>query len=331
MDRDRLWGRCHAIIVRAKRAIAELRESQAAAPQANAADERTHNACCPFCDSDDFHIDSALGKRQTLCNSCEAAGPTEETDEEAIASFTRMRASQAAAPQANAAEESEDAYVIRRLSETLADVAVTLRGDDPVHPDDPLNKIELVKRLAEVLRMEVELYRAQAAAPAEAREPKLTVWYGSMPESNGKTNWTAILHRGDIATGMTIDRSEYPDRVRYEADRVRWLIGEIEAEPWILDYDTDKHSGYKAPADAGDAVAHEDTARLDFIANESVDLVCFEFAKFEDADIGWRVLEHHMREPEPRVIGEVYRDDPRAAIDAARAQGAQGGKGGDRG
>ncbi|ACR28665.1 hypothetical protein bglu_1g15220 [Burkholderia glumae BGR1] len=82
------------------------------------------------------------------------------------------RASQAAAPQANAAEESEDAYVIRRLSETLADVAVTLRGDDPVHPDDPLNKIELVKRLAEVLRMEVELYRAQAAAPADAREPQ---------------------------------------------------------------------------------------------------------------------------------------------------------------
>ncbi|WP_338509100.1 hypothetical protein [Burkholderia gladioli] len=80
------------------------------------------------------------------------------------------RASQAAAPQANAAEESEDAYVIRRLSETLADVAVTLRGDDPVHPDDPLNKIELVKRLAKVLRLEVELYRAQAAAPADARE-----------------------------------------------------------------------------------------------------------------------------------------------------------------
>ncbi|QGA37540.1 hypothetical protein GAS19_07690 [Burkholderia glumae] len=75
------------------------------------------------------------------------------------------RASQAATPQANAAEESEDAYVIRRLSETLADVAVTLRGDDPVHPDDPLNKIELVKRLAEVLRMEVELYRAPAGTP----------------------------------------------------------------------------------------------------------------------------------------------------------------------
>ncbi|WP_186126417.1 hypothetical protein [Burkholderia gladioli] len=62
------------------------------------ADERAHNACCPFCGSDDFYTDWALGKRQALCNSCEAAGPTEETDEEAIASFTRMRASQAAAP-----------------------------------------------------------------------------------------------------------------------------------------------------------------------------------------------------------------------------------------
>jgi hypothetical protein len=77
----------------------------------------------------------------------------------------------------------------------------------------------------------------------------LTVWYGSMPESNGKSNWTAILHRGDISDGFTIDRSEYPDRVRYEADRVRWLIGETAKEPCILDYDADKHSTY-APRDA---------------------------------------------------------------------------------
>ncbi|WP_334032947.1 hypothetical protein [Burkholderia gladioli] len=81
----------------------------------------------------------------------------------------QARASQVAAPQAATAEESEDAYVIRRLSETLADVCVTLRGDDPVHADDPMNKIELVKRLAEVIRLEVELYRAQADAPADAR------------------------------------------------------------------------------------------------------------------------------------------------------------------
>jgi hypothetical protein len=85
-------------------------------------------------------------------------------------------------------------------------------------------------------------------APANvAQGAKLSVWYGSMPESNGKTNWTAILHKGDIAEDITIDRSEYPDRVRYEADRMRWMIGEIDKEPWILDYDADKHSGYTAP------------------------------------------------------------------------------------
>lgn len=63
-----------------------------------------------------------------------------------------------------------------------------------------------------------------------------------MPESNGKKNWTAILHRKHqgIERGITIDRSEYPDRVRYEADRVRFMIGDLEKEPWILDYDGDK-------------------------------------------------------------------------------------------
>ncbi|WP_250489940.1 hypothetical protein [Caballeronia sp. INML2] len=92
--------------------------------------------------------------------------------------------------------------------------------------------------------------RAALATPAPlSDEPvaKLAVWYGSMPESNGKSNWTAILHNGDISRGITLDRSEYPDRVRYEADRVRWLIGELDKEPWILDYDADKHSGYAAP------------------------------------------------------------------------------------
>jgi hypothetical protein len=82
--------------------------------------------------------------------------------------------------------------------------------------------------------------------------PVLSVWYGAMPESNGKTNWTAILHRKDegLMGGVSIclDRSEYPDRVRYEADRMRYLIGELGAEPCILDYDADKHSGYVKPS-----------------------------------------------------------------------------------
>ncbi|WP_267411875.1 hypothetical protein [Pantoea sp. GM_Pan_4] len=80
--------------------------------------------------------------------------------------------------------------------------------------------------------------------------PDLTVWYGAMPETNGKSNWTAILHRkGEcISTGITIDRSEYPERVRYEADRMRHLIGELQEKPDILAYDANKHSGYVNPA-----------------------------------------------------------------------------------
>lgn len=80
-------------------------------------------------------------------------------------------------------------------------------------------------------------------------KPELAVWYGAMPETNGKTNWTAILHRkGEcLSTGITIDRSEYPDRVRYEADRLRYLIGESDKRPCIIDYDANAHSGYVEP------------------------------------------------------------------------------------
>ncbi|WP_052686707.1 hypothetical protein [Enterobacter hormaechei] len=84
-------------------------------------------------------------------------------------------------------------------------------------------------------------------------KPELTVWYGSMPESNGKANWTAILHRkgeGPCMDGFTIDRSEYPGRVLYAADRVRYLIGEKSERPSILDYDADAHSGYVKPGNS---------------------------------------------------------------------------------
>lgn len=89
-------------------------------------------------------------------------------------------------------------------------------------------------------------YRAAMLQGADGK-PELTVWYGSMPESNGKANWTAILHRkgeGRCMDGFTIDRSEYPGRVLYAADRVRYLIGEKSERPSILDYDADAHSGY---------------------------------------------------------------------------------------
>lgn len=96
------------------------------------------------------------------------------------------------------------------------------------------------------------------AQPAAGEPVVLAVWYGSMPESNGRTNWTAILRRKNEPLGdgacITIARSEYPDRVRYEADKVRYIIGELPEEPCVLDYDGDIHSGYKpqpTPAHGG--------------------------------------------------------------------------------
>lgn len=110
---------------------------------------------------------------------------------------------------------------------------------------------------------------AELVEQHEAQEPALTVWEGSMPESNGKSNFTAVLTRKgakgfDIfEDGFTIARSEYPDRVRYEADCVRYLIGELVERPCITKYDADKHSGYVekptlAATQAGDA---KDAAR----------------------------------------------------------------------
>ena len=88
-----------------------------------------------------------------------------------------------------------------------------------------------------------------AASPAR---PELTVWYGKMPESNGRENWTAVLRRVNPTDkwdqGFCFARSEYPGRVLYEADRVRWIIGERAERPDILAYDEDAHSGYVEPA-----------------------------------------------------------------------------------
>ncbi|AGK49267.1 hypothetical protein BTI_1952 [Burkholderia thailandensis MSMB121] len=84
-----------------------------------------------------------------------------------------------AAPQpAQADALEEEAYVAKRMAETLATVYATIIGDDPVDADDSLNAIERVMRAAQVLRLEVDLYRAQADAPlpraSGAAEPMTT-------------------------------------------------------------------------------------------------------------------------------------------------------------
>jgi hypothetical protein len=72
---------------------------------------------------------------------------------------------------------------------------------------------------------------------------------------------------------------------------------------------------YLAPPAAQPAVPlTDDTRRLDALAKNSWDLRCFDMS---DDDIGWRVIEHHMAKPHERTVAEVFRDDPRQAIDAA--------------
>jgi hypothetical protein len=124
--------------------------------------------------------------------------------------------------------------------------------------------IKAYKHLGEIL-----------AAPVVERQP-LSVWEGSMPESNGKSNFTVILHTGDITEGICVYRSEYPDRARYEADCFRHLIGDPEfpEKPFICDYDADKHSGYIKPDTAPPELAELQAtiAQLETKLNNAINL-----------------------------------------------------------
>ncbi|MDR0204968.1 MAG: hypothetical protein LBJ40_22785 [Delftia acidovorans] len=77
----------------------------------------------------------------------------------------------------------------------------------------------------------------------------------------------------------------------------------------------------RVSAPAAPAVDASDTALLDALAAESMDLRCFDMPTGQgDADVGWRVIQHHMGAPTERVVSEVYKDDPRSAIRAAIAR-----------
>lgn len=138
----------------------------------------------------------------------------------------------------------------REKAQYIWDSARETQHATPVVPDDVRQALcKMDDEIIAELDAEESACRAAMLQGADGK-PHLTVWYGSMPETNGKTNWTAILHRkGEcLSTGITVCRSEYPDRVRYEADRMRHLIGDLADEPNILAYDADAHSGYVPPA-----------------------------------------------------------------------------------
>lgn len=134
--------------------------------------------------------------------------------------------------------------------------------------------------------------------------PQLAVWFGSMPESNGKQNWTAMLHRKNesgfdsFTDGITLMRSEYHDRVRYEADRVRYLIGEISQQPDILTYD----GNLKSPAGTATDVPLVEHGSLQYICSRLADA-------YENSTPGkWQRgrTSHHTVTESKYAIGEFH-------------------------
>lgn len=142
------------------------------------------------------------------------------------------------------------------MKEQTLNLTVSLRADGPVTTSAVIASVQSAVedyQRNHGLSLEDDLGMISRVEVSQGQH-ELTVWFGEMPESNGKTNYTAILRRkgggsilDGLSNGITIARSEYPDRVRYEADRMRFLIGEIDFEPDILAYDADKHSGYVHP------------------------------------------------------------------------------------
>lgn len=94
---------------------------------------------------------------------------------------------------------------------------------------------------AEVQKLTAEL-EALKKENAELKAKKPSVWFGAMPESNGKQNFTAILYTGgqnhwSSTASLTLDRGELENRVRYTADFAKWILDGAEPghEPDILD------------------------------------------------------------------------------------------------
>jgi hypothetical protein len=76
-----------------------------------------------------------------------------------------------------------------------------------------------------------------------------------------------------------------------------------------------------------DAKTTAETDLISALGENYWDLRCFSLPTGQgDADVGWRVIEHHMAKPHERVVAEVYIDDPAAAVRAA-LEAAKGGEG----
>lgn len=123
------------------------------------------------------------------------------------------------------------------MSQELVTKAANLRDLVLQLGDSPL------KEAAEELSKAITSYKEGGRVPSQ---PELKVVLGSFPESNGKRNWTALITRvepwgGLVGNcgGITMARGELWNRVAYEAERAKLLLGLRDTEPHILDYGDD--------------------------------------------------------------------------------------------
>ncbi|KWN77094.1 hypothetical protein [Burkholderia stagnalis] len=138
------------------------------------------------------------------------------------AMLDQLKSAYFAAPQpAQADARDEEAYVAKRMTETLATVYATIIGDDPVDAEDGLNAIERVVRAAQVLRLEVDLYRAQADAPAEAREPVCKLCRSTGPDLPcaypTEINRQQAKRIAELESRLSVNVDPHPDDVAVDS------------------------------------------------------------------------------------------------------------------
>jgi hypothetical protein len=128
-------------------------------------------------------------------------------------------------PAAPATDTEEDAYVIKRLSTLLAEVAGALMGDDA-----DVSGVEVLAKLPEVaktLKLEVELYRANAAAPAQSGEPVLdrAAKVGGTRFGKG-VKWSTVIG----AAQRVYEYEVTPEKEAVRIERARATLAEIRGE-----------------------------------------------------------------------------------------------------
>ncbi len=249
-----------------------------------------------------------------------------------------------AAPTAAAAEASElDLDRVLQLADEHADDS----REDGTRVIDRGGLLAFAKDLIRIF--------AAAPAPAAGAAPIGTITQSytvaKIRELFASGNYSAelmlqhaLLHLGAGAAPTDAEgtiagwksHAEAMERERdYYRQRVRTMHEHQDGAVWYWQNDGEDHpesmvgslpvviraDQLRALLAAAPAQEAEDAALLDFIGKNYLDLRCFDMPTGQgDADIGWRIVQHHMGAPHERVVSEVYADDPRQAVREAMAR-----------